>query len=143
MNISPNFIETYKGYSVETNEETLMMLRQKEIYNKAMKYGYRTKDIGKIAAHVSFDQMEFQRQLSKRILIGINKSNGEDLTPYLDVLFEFLSINDSLKEVRMEWLYGIADIKIEFVQGKAKLGIALMDNINEEIYDYKSTLFKN
>ena len=55
------------------------MLTLKSFYAKAIKYGYSTLELGRLAAHVSFDNYQFSMRICKKILVGINKSNGDDV----------------------------------------------------------------
>jgi hypothetical protein len=56
---------------------------------------------------MSFENYSFSHKLAKKILIAINKSNGDDVQPSLDVLEPYLSLNDSYKQQRLEWIFGI------------------------------------
>jgi hypothetical protein len=110
---SPYHIKTYDDYIVCLHPEDLKMLTLKQLYSKAMKNNYETAELGKLAAHVAFENRSFSKKLAKRILIGINKSNGDDIQPSLDLLEYILSLNDSLKQERYEWFLGIPYLKLE------------------------------
>lgn len=62
-----------------------------------MKFGYECIELGRLAGHVSFENYEIAQKIAKKILIGINKANGDDVLPYLNVLCPYLTFTDSLK----------------------------------------------
>jgi hypothetical protein len=55
------------------------MLQLKQFFIKAMKFGYHTIELGRLASHVGFENLEFCRQISKKIVLGFNKTTGDDV----------------------------------------------------------------
>lgn len=60
-------------------------------------------------AHVSYKNKEFSRKMAKHILKGTNKSTAEEIGPFLELMKQFLTVDDEFAEQRMEWIFGIAD----------------------------------
>lgn len=44
-----------------------------------MKFGFECFELGRLVAHVSYENYEFSNRIAKKILVGINKSNGDDI----------------------------------------------------------------
>lgn len=76
-----------------------------------MHENYDTEGICKIGASLCFNSKQFSESLGRVILTGIFKSNSEHIPQYLDNLQAFLSINDSYKAHRIEWMFGYAVLK--------------------------------
>lgn len=74
------------------------MLLIPELYIKAIKYGYETKELGLLVAHMAFNNLEFSKKIAKKLLTGINRANGDDIEPCLNVLEPYLLLNDSYKQ---------------------------------------------
>ena len=47
--------------------------------------------------------------MGKHILKGTNKSTTDELVFFLAIMKAYLSIDDDLFDLRMEWVFGIAD----------------------------------
>ena len=75
------------------------------------------------------------------ILRGIKKSNDSSVGPFLGVLKEFLAIDDSLKEQRLEWIFGFPQPK-KFHEGNyyKHYGSYGISSLKEAVISYKSTL---
>ena len=118
-----------------------------------MKGGVCCQNLGCLIGHISYNNYEFSNRIAKKILVGINKCNGDEIRPYLEVLEPFLSLIDSFTRQRHEWILGIPVIRIErpiqsfnmlpINPNNMKMGVALINAMNDDIYDYKSTLFKS
>lgn len=51
-----------------------------------MKSGYESLEFARLMAHLSFDNYDYSRMVAKKVLVGINKSNSDEIEPYLYVL---------------------------------------------------------
>ncbi len=89
------------------------MLLLKQFYAKTLKYGFVCITLGSLIAHMSFENPEFSFKIAKKLLVGINKCNGDEIRPYLEVLELFLHLPDSLQKHRFEWVLGVPVLKIE------------------------------
>jgi len=70
----------------------------KQVYAKVFSYSYMNVNIGVLLAHMCFENKEFSAKMGKLILVGINKSNADEIRPYLDALLQYLSIQDSFRQ---------------------------------------------
>lgn len=51
--------------------------------------------------------------MAKHILKGTNKSNAEELGPFLELMKQYLSVDDEYSHLRMEWIFGVADFVVK------------------------------
>lgn len=54
------------------------------------------------------DDEKLSRKVSKVYLKAINGSNSDNLKNYLKALKPFLKLSDSLKPLKLEWVFGVA-----------------------------------
>jgi len=86
------------------------------------------------------------RKMAKNILKKFSEHvthMPDKLTHYLRALKKFLLIDDSLKEQRMEWIFGVPQIytKKDYVnQGVYKMQMENIDKIDEPAYTFCSAL---
>lgn len=78
-----------------------------------MKSGYAREEFGRLIGHLSYGNEDFARRISKRIIVGINKANQDEIEPYLHTLVVLLAMPDNLMEKKLEWILGIPYVKIE------------------------------
>ena len=70
------------------------MLKQKAFYTKNLKAQYEKVEFGRFINHLCFCNFEFSRKMAKRILIGINKANSDEIGGYLCALVPYLAMTD-------------------------------------------------
>jgi hypothetical protein len=58
----------------------------KLFYNNASKHGFSNEEYSKMLAHLCFKNKEFSRKMAKHILKGTNKSNAEEIGPFLEIM---------------------------------------------------------
>lgn len=76
--------------------------------------------------------MEFSRKIAKHILKGTNSCISDDIYAYLELMKAFLSVEDEYFHLRIEWIFGIADLIVksnnyQVYNQPPKLGVALAD----------------
>lgn len=88
------------------------------------------------------DNEKLSRKVSKVFLKSINHSNYESVKNYLKALKPFLLSNDSLKEKKLEWIFGFSQIlaKKGFRESRYKYGLELINDISEQSLTYLSTI---
>jgi hypothetical protein len=61
---------------------------------------------------------------------------------YLKALKKFLLVDDSLKQQRLEWVFGVPQLINKKMYGTLKFdyGVQLVERINDEAYTYVSSL---
>ena len=121
-----------------------------------MRYGFEVIELSRLLAHVSYENYDFSLKICKKILVGINRCNGDEIKPYLEVVSNLFLLNDSYSNHRLEWILGIPILKIErpfvmhnsfpnqgSIQSALKAGVSNSNSIHDDIFEFKSTLFKS
>ena len=54
------------------------------------------------------DDLKMSKKVSRVFIKAINSANFDNVKSYLSALKPFLRINDSLKEVKLEWVFGFS-----------------------------------
>ena len=85
----------------------------KLFYANASKHGYATEEYSKFVAHLCYKNREFSKKMAKHILKGTNKSNADELGPFLELMKQVLLVDDELSNLRLEWIFGVADIVVK------------------------------
>jgi hypothetical protein len=64
---------------------------------------------------------------------------------YLKALKPFLMMNDSLKGIKMEWIFGFAHIitRKEYREVNYKFGLEIVNKVNDEAYNYLSPIINS
>ena len=88
------------------------------------------------------DNLKLSRKVSKVFIKAINNSNYENVKNYLMALKPFLKMNDHLKNMKLEWVFGFSQIvsRKGYREEKYKYGLELIDRINDEAHLYVSPL---
>ena len=118
----------HQSFSLEklSDEESVLVLPEdclkslfmhvksfKLFYANASKHGFESLEYAKFVAHVCFKNEEFSRKMAKHILKGTNKSTADEIGPYLQLMKHYLTIDDDLFNLRLEWIFGIADLVVK------------------------------
>jgi hypothetical protein len=94
-----------------------------------------SKQFGQILAETCKDNYKLSKKISKVFLRSIESAALESISGYLKALKPFLLLNDSLKQLKLEWIFGIPDFISRKNQGdkRPKYGLELIDRINDDI----------
>ena len=151
------------SYSLEklSDEETQLLLPDdclkslfihlkpsKLFYANASKHGYESEEYSKLVAHLCFKNKEFSRKMAKHILKGTNKSNAEEIGPFLELMKQYLCIDDEHFGLRMEWIFGVADPVVrsasyQMYNALPKVGVANAENVAAQVCRYFSPILKS
>ena len=72
------------------------------------------------------------------ILKGVSKSNYESIQPYLEVLHDFVMIDDEYQDLRIKWVVGKQTLAVSSLSKKI---IAMNSySYDERIYNFDSSL---
>ncbi len=66
------------------------MLALPAFYLKALKFNFFNLSIGGLLGHVCFENYDFSHKMGKKLLVGLNKCNADDVRPYLDLIEPYL-----------------------------------------------------
>lgn len=86
------------------------------------------------------------RKVGKAILgiFGYNSHNMDKVTHGLDLLFNFMQIDDDLKIHRLEWIFGTSEPLVERNYGGTyKMPDQSASRINDDVAKYETTLAAN
>ena len=93
-----------KTYNLSENEWACISCV--DFYEKAMKDKYDFQALGIIIQHFCFENEDLSYNLAKSVLYGINRSNFDDIQPYLEGMSYLVIIRDGLQTNRLEWIFG-------------------------------------
>jgi hypothetical protein len=68
------------------------------------------KQFGECLANMCRDNLKLSKKVSKVFIKSINQSNYDNIKSYLTALKPFVKLEDSLKQQRLEWIFGISQI---------------------------------
>ena len=88
------------------------------------------------------DNEKLTKKVAKAFIKSINSSTFDNAKNYLMALKPFLKINDSLKDKKLEWVFGFNQIisRKGYKEEKHKYGLEFVDKINEDANTYISPL---
>ena len=129
----------YKTYSLSDNDWTCIQCV--DFYEKAMKDKYDYQGLGVIIQHFCFENETLSYSLARAILFGINRSNYDDIQPYLEAMSYFLTINDFLQTSRLEWVLGFPQpILTTGVFGSDSFGLYGSYSLDSQVISYDTPI---
>ena len=89
-----------------------------------------------------YEDAEMSKKVSRVILKAFNEKDETKIQNQLKVLTEFIKISDSLKQHRLEWVFGIPQIKAESAYRSLKhtYGLQNVNIINDTACMYQTPL---
>ena len=66
-----------------------------------------SKEFGQCLANMCKDNLKLSKRVSKVFIKVINNSNFDNVKNYLKALKPFVKMNDSLKLLKLEWIFGV------------------------------------
>lgn len=99
-----------------------------------------SKEFGTCLANMCQDNFKLSQKVSKVFLKAIKNSSFDSVKNYLKALKPFLKMEDSLKQQRLEWIFGFNQIVIKknYGEEKYKYGLEFVDKIGDEVHTYVS-----
>ena len=84
------------------------------------------------------------QKVSKVFIKAINNSNFDNVKSYLKALKPFLKMDDSLKDKKLEWVFGFSQIlqRKTYREERYKYGLEFIDRIGDEAYTYVTPVGK-
>lgn len=88
------------------------------------------------------DNYKLSKKVSKVFIKSINNSNYENVRNYLTALKPFVMIEDSLKAMKLEWVFGVSEIlsRKGFREERFKYGLEMVDKIGDDACSYISPI---
>mmetsp|Transcript_21776 Transcript_21776/g.33651 ORF Transcript_21776/g.33651 Transcript_21776/m.33651 type:complete len:99 (-) Transcript_21776:1589-1885(-) len=83
----------------------------KVFYENLSRHGYESEEYSTMIAHLCFRNKEFSKKMAKHILKGTNTS--DESQPFLQVMKQYFLVEDQFSEMRIEWIFGIAEVVIK------------------------------
>ena len=122
-----------------TNQEKAMLLHP-DLLKTMLGSATASKPFGQCVANMCKDDEKLTRKVSKVFLRSIEQAHLETIKGYLKALKPFLKTNDSLKQKRLEWIFGIPELVNRKAYGasRSKFGVELVDRINDDSTKFHS-----
>jgi hypothetical protein len=100
------------------------------------------KQFGQCLASMCRDSLKITKKVAKVFLKSISNANYETVKNYLTALKPFALLNDSIKAIRLEWIFGFSQIvtKKIYQQEQLKYGLELIERISDDSATYISPL---
>lgn len=97
-----------------------------------------SKQFGHCLANMCKDNLKLTKKVSKVFIKAINGSNFDNVKSYLAALKPFLKNEDSLKQMKLEWIFGFNQIinKKGYREEKYKYGLEHVEKIGDEANTY-------
>jgi hypothetical protein len=93
-----------------------------------------------LLADMCKDNYKLSKKVSKVFLHAISASHQDTISNFMRTLKPFLLIDDNLKPLRMEWVFGVPDHRSQKPQSsmdRPQYGIEMVQTINEEHMIYE------
>ena len=126
------------------NEETLRQWPLEDIEREMLTHQWllkamlgspsASKAFGQCLARMCKDDLKLSRKIAKVFLRSIEQAHLDTVRCYLKALKPFLLLDDSLKKLKLEWVFGVPEIISRRLYGedRSKYGLELIDRIDEE-----------
>ena len=101
-----------------------------------------SKQFGRCLANMCRDDAKLSRKVTKVFLRAIEQAHLDTVKGYLKALKPFLRSDDTLKQKKLEWVFGIPEVVSRKVYGapRCKYGLELVDRVNEEATKFASPI---
>lgn len=112
------------------------------ILAKIVEDNAQNKDFGAMLTSMCKGNYRMTKKLSKIFLKAFNQNSAEKIAVYLKALMEFLLIQDEFQIQRLEWIFGIPQIKTfnAYRSIKYQYGVECVERINDQAYNFVTTL---
>lgn len=101
-----------------------------------------SKQFGMCLANMCRDNLKYSKKVSKIFIKVINGSTYDNVKNYLKALKPFLRLDDDLKTLRLEWVFGFPQIqtKKEYRDDRFRFGFELIQKIDDSSYTFVSPI---
>mmetsp|Transcript_18286 Transcript_18286/g.31275 ORF Transcript_18286/g.31275 Transcript_18286/m.31275 type:complete len:924 (+) Transcript_18286:1615-4386(+) len=119
-------------------------LMNKELIRVVLGSGVQSKVFGEAIANLCKDQEDLSRKMAKIFLRQLQQANLSQAIGYLKALKAFIRVDDSMKQLKLEWIFGLPELTSRkmYNETKYKYGVELIDRINEEVVSFMSPLIQ-
>jgi hypothetical protein len=128
--------ELIEKYPLSENEKK--MLLHQDLLKVMLGSASGSKQFGHCLANMCKDNLKLTKKVSKVFIKAINGSNFDNVKSYLAALKPFLKNNDTLKTIKLEWIFGFNQIinRKGYREEKYKYGLEHVDRIGDEANTY-------
>lgn len=121
------------------------MLSSGVILAKIVEDNAQNKDFGAMLTSMCKDNYRMTKKLAKIFFKAFNQNSTDKIAVYLKALMEFVLIKDEFQVQRLEWLFGIPQIKTfnGYNSLKYSYGVEVVERINDHAYNFVTTLSPN
>jgi hypothetical protein len=87
--------------------------RKRNFWEILLKNEFNSEALGVLAAHLCWKNLDFSKKYGKLLIRNFNKIGMRELLPCLTALPTYLCIQDEFQSIRIEWMMGFPDFKID------------------------------
>jgi hypothetical protein len=137
MITSPEMLEKYP---LDETEKKLIL--HQDLLKLMLGSAQGSKQFGQCLASMCKDNVKLSKKVSKVFVKAINNSSFDNVKNYLKALKPFIRVNDGLKMLKLEWVFGFGQIVCRkgYREEKFKYGLDMVDKIGEEANTFASPL---
>ena len=132
-----NMVEFYFSNQIKLDREESIMLTNFNFMQKIIDDGHES-IAAKIVRMVCPRNLHASEKFAIVLLKGIGKTTFESIPPYLDVIHEFILIEDEFQMMRVKWVIG----KQRLVVSQISKTLSAMNSysLEERLYDFNSAI---
>ena len=128
-----------KEHPLSEGAQTMLFMPQymKQIFNA----GSGCEEFGKSLAELCHENEKLSKRVCKMFVNGINNADYEKIENYSEALKPILTLNDSLKLKRLDWVFGYPEIyRWNRSDEIFKIGVDVIYRIGDDSFTYKSPI---
>jgi hypothetical protein len=135
-----NDTELLQKYPLTEMEKKLLL--QHDLLKVMLAQNTGSKQFGQCLANLCRNNLKYSKKVSKIFIKVINGSAYDNVKNYLKALKPFLRMDDDLKTIRLEWIFGFPQIlnKKEYRDNNFKFGQEIILKINDDSYTFMSPI---
>ena len=130
-------IEFYLAHKIELSKEERVILMNFNFVEKLIHDGYES-IAAKIVKIICPNNLHASEKIAIVLMKGISKANYENIQPYLDVLHEFVLIDDEHQLLRVKWIIGKQTLVVSTIS--KTLSAMNAYSLEDRIYEFNSAI---
>jgi len=118
------------------------MLLHQDLLKTMLGSAGASKQFGQCLANMCRDNVRLSKKVSKVFVRSIEQPHLETVKGYLKALKPFLRSDDSLKQQKLEWVFGVPEVasKKDYRDPRSKWGLECVDRIHDESVSFTSPI---
>jgi hypothetical protein len=132
-----SLIEFYITHKIDLSKEEKIILINFSFIEKLIHDGYES-IAAKIVRIICPNNLNASEKIAIVLLKGISKANFENVQPYLDVVHEFILIQDEHQLLRILWIIGKQTLTVSTIS--KTLSAMNTYSLEDRIYEFNSAI---